>query len=491
MRNWLSMALGVLPLVACCVTADAAPRARQPSARATVPPGGWGMPVTGRLRNGVRFAILPRRGGEPGVGILMRNEGGFIAERRPGERGLAHLIEHVVFHSPTRGSPDDRDHFIRIGLQHTFPAPEVATTSWRESNYFLSTKTRSPADLEATVALLREAASDLTFRADAVDGERASVIAEMADKRQGNAIYADYIAAVAPGSPNDLLEAQNSDDVPTASVATIRELYHRLYQPQNMMLVIVGDVEPAAIRSLIERHFGHWAQTAPPSRPARYPQFRPERIGPVSVATRADGRRAALLAVVMPTPAPPASRDQQRRAQLMDLLLTRAVGDRLAALEPGNPPGKRGVFIENGEQGHRQIMVWDYFAEGQWQAAAQALRRTTCALATTGFTPGEWDAARRNLLADLAQRATDMPKATNVVIAKDLSHALADDRALIPPDELLHHARTLLPRIDVAAGNDWWRAQWRSGTAHLRVEAPELASVADPVALVGQAAPPC
>ncbi len=45
--------------------------------------------LRGRLDNGLTYAILPRRSNEPGVGLLMRNEGGFIAERRPGERGLA------------------------------------------------------------------------------------------------------------------------------------------------------------------------------------------------------------------------------------------------------------------------------------------------------------------------------------------------------------------------------------------------------------------
>lgn len=198
----------------------------------------WGKPLIGRLANGVRFAILPRQSQEPGVALLMRNEGGFIAERRPGERGLAHLIEHVVFHSPTVGFPDDPDHFTRVGLQLTLPAPHVATTSWRESNYFLSSKTVQTGDLDSILALLREAASDLTFRPDTVDGQRISVMQEMADKKLGNEIYASYIAAVAPGSPNDVIDAQNSDDVSTANIDTIRGLYRRLYRPENMMIVV-------------------------------------------------------------------------------------------------------------------------------------------------------------------------------------------------------------------------------------------------------------
>jgi predicted Zn-dependent peptidase len=76
----------------------------------------WRPVVQGRLENGLRYAILPRSGNEPGVGLFMRVTGGFLAERRPGERGLAHLIEHLVFHSPTRSAPDELRRFRQIGF---------------------------------------------------------------------------------------------------------------------------------------------------------------------------------------------------------------------------------------------------------------------------------------------------------------------------------------------------------------------------------------
>ncbi|KQN13309.1 hypothetical protein ASE79_20025 [Sphingomonas sp. Leaf28] len=214
----------------------------------------------------------------------MRNEGGFIAERRPGERGLAHLIEHVAFHSPTVAAPDDYDHLKRIGLPLTFehvafhsptvaapddydhlkriglpltlPAPNAGFTSWRETNYYLSTRSTAPSDIDVLLSLFRDAATGMTLRPDAIDTSRGEVMREMADKRLGNDIYASYIAAIAPGSPNDIINAQNSDDVPAASTDTIRSLYQRLYRPVNMTIVIVGNVKPDEIRTLIEKRFG-------------------------------------------------------------------------------------------------------------------------------------------------------------------------------------------------------------------------------------------
>ncbi len=453
-----------------------------------VPASDWRKPLIGRLANGVRFAILPRRGEEPGVALLMRNEGGFIVERRPGERGLAHLIEQIAFHSPTVAAPDDFDHLKRIGIPLTLPAPNAGFTSWRETNYYLSTKTTAPNDLDVLLTLFRDAATGMTLRADAVDASRGEVMREMADKKLRNDIYASYIAAIAPGSPNDVIDAQNSDDVPVASIDTIRSVYQRLYRPENMMIVIVGNVTPDAMKALIEKRFGDWKSAHPDARRAPFPVFDRGLIRPISFSALPQGRRTALMTVVMPAPALPSSRERQARDDLMDLLVTRAINLRLSALHANSPPGKIGMFIDNGEHGQRQIMLWDNFSEGRWEPAVAGLRKVTCDLTTAGFTAEEWDAAKRDLMADLSRRAADMPKVANVDLAKDLSHALADGRALILPDDLLREARSTLPRIDSRAANKWWRQQWGSAVEHLRVEAPELSKIPDPVLAIRAAA---
>ena len=438
------------------------------------PASDWRAPLIGRLANGVRYAILSRQGHEPGVALLMRNEGGFIAERRPGERGLAHLIEHVAFHSPTVTAPDDFDHLKRIGIPLTLPAPNAGSTSWRETNYYLSTKTTAPRDIDVLLTLFRDVATGMSLRVDAVDASRGEVLREMADKKLGNAIYASYIAAIAPGSPNDRIEAQNSDDVPIASIDTIRGLYQRLYRPENMMIVVVGNVRPAETKALIEQRFGDWEGERPISHPTAYPAFERNRIQPISFSALPQGRRSALVTVVLPTPAPPSSRGRQAQNDLMDLIVARATNQRLAALQPAAPPGKVGMFIENGEQGQRQIMLWDNFAEGSWEPAVAGLRRVTCDLTMSGFTADEWEAAKRGVMADLNHRMADMSKVANVNLAKELSHAVADGRYLIPPDELFRYAQSTLPRINARLGNTWWRHQWGAGVEHFRVEAPEL-----------------
>jgi hypothetical protein len=446
--------------------------------------GRWQPIGKGRLRNGVRYAILPRHNHEAGAGLLLRNDGGFIAERRPGERGLTHLIEHVALLSPTTGSPTDRYHFLNKGLSLSLPAPSAGTTSWSETNYFVSSKTTKPEDLDKLLGLFREVASDLTLRTDAVDEGRTQVVDEMARRKPGNDIYASYIAAVAPGSPTDVINGQNSDDVPTASVATIRALYHRLYRPENMMIVIVGDVSATKMRALITQRFGSWQDVGPAAVHAPVSTFKADRIAPISYASLKESRRGVFMTVVSPLPPVPRTRKRQAQAALMDMVMVRAVNNRLALAHPDSPPNAVGMWIEHGEQGHRLIMLWNNFTGDQWRSAVGELKQLTCNLRTGGFSEPEWSAAKQDVIHDLAASSDTMAEMANVELAKDLSHALAAGRDLIPPDEMLGYAKGWFPAIGTITANRWWNEQWVAGAEHIRVEASELAMVKDPVAAI-------
>jgi Insulinase (Peptidase family M16)/Peptidase M16 inactive domain len=440
--------------------------------------------VQGRLANGLRYAILPRKGNDPGVSLRLRVGGGFLAEQRPGERGLAHLLEHLIFHSPTRSAPNELRRFQQVGFPLTLPEPAGGTTSWRESDYFIVSRTNQPADLDTLLGLFREVFSELTLRADAVDGQRAEVMREMAEKRLGNDLYAEYIRAVAPGSPSDVIDAQNSDDVSIASIATIRDIYERLYRPENTTIVVVGDIDASAMQILIDRHFGDWRGTRSMPVDRVIPAFNRNRIAPISYSDHPYGRNTAMLTLTMELPLPWPSRVSQIEAMVMDMLVTKAVSNRLAVTRQDYPPGKFGMFIENGEQGHRTFIIWDDFVPGQWRPAAIGLSGMSCSLQTMGFSEKEWTAAKQQVVEELNLRANSMAAESNFALAVELSNAATNRRDLIPPNELLAHAQSWLPTLDVRHGNDWWRHQWLSGAQHLRVEAPELARLSDAVSAI-------
>lgn len=436
----------------------------------------------------MRYAILQRRSSDSGVALRLRVDGGFVAEQRPGERGLAHLIEHIIFHSPTRTAPDELRRFRAVGFPLTLPDPAGGTTTWRESDYFVVSRTIQIADLDALLGLFREVCSELTFRADAVDSQRAEVLREMAERRLGNDLYAGFIAAAAPGSPTDLIDAQNSDDVPTASVETIRQLYERLYRPEHVTLVIVGDVDASEMATLIERRFGDWRGVGQATARGAVPSFDRARVAPVSYSDHRYGRNTALLTLVMPQPPTPPSRTGQVEAALMDMMVIRVVNNRLAPSRRDYPPGRYGMWIETGEQGHRALIFWDDFVPGQWRPAVTNLTGTICELRQAGFSEAEWAEAKRQLLNELTGQADRMGALPNFPIAVELANAITSGRHLLLPDRLFEHAQSWLPSVSAQQGSDWWRDQWQAGTPHLRVEAAELGRLGNARAVIQRTA---
>ncbi len=170
----------------------------------------------------------------------------------------------------------------------------------------------------------------------------------------------------------------------------------------------------------------------------------------------------------------------------MDMLAMRAVNDQLLVSQAAGPPGKFGVFIENGEQGHhRLIMLWDDFRPGEGQVALAGLRRTACHLRTTGISQAELSKAKQDVLRELEGRAAGL---SNFELARQFSDELALERDPISPGELLLHARAWLPTISARTYNGWWRRQWSAGLEHIRVESPDLARLENPVAAIRSAA---
>ncbi|MEL7699439.1 MULTISPECIES: M16 family metallopeptidase [Citromicrobium] len=473
------MSLVALTASTCAFAQELARPGDEPSAieqeKPTSPEESWRPIMRGQLPNGLRYVILPRTSAEPGVAIRIRVKGGFLAEHRPGERGLAHLIEHLAFASSTRSAPDQIRRFRQVGFPLSLPSPAGGTTTWRESDYFVVSRTNQTADLDVLLGLYREVASELLFPAHIVDEQRETVMREMADKRLGNDIHAGLIAAIAPGSPTDLIDAQNSDDVPTASPDAVRALYQRLYRPENTTIVIVGDVDPDEIATLIDAQFGDWQGEGPAPEHAPVPTFYSGRIAPVSHSALRYAREGATFSLTMPYE-PLTSRASQAEADLLDLLMMRVINNRLATGREAYPAGSYGFFIENGANNFRFLVMWDDFVPGRWREAAANLVQTACDIGQTGFTEAEWAAAKQSLIAELEQRAGRANEAANFDLALQLANAATLDRDLLPPGEMLAVARSLLPGLDASEGRKWWLDQRAQGSRHLRVTSADLAS---------------
>lgn len=209
-----------------------------------------------KLDNGLTIAVY--RNAEPPKRVSMRllvtRGSAFETER---ERGIAHFIEHMAFNG-TKHFPAGEmvEYFQRLGM--AFGADTNAHTGFRETVYKLDMPEVSQKLVDDGLMLLRDYADSILFEQSAIDRERGVILAEK-DSRDNQ----DYRKAVKEighyfkGSiyPNRMPIGEK-DVIKNVNKADFQKFYRATYRPENIVLVIVGDVDAKEIASTAKKYFG-------------------------------------------------------------------------------------------------------------------------------------------------------------------------------------------------------------------------------------------
>jgi len=175
--------------------------------------------------------------------------------------GTAHAVEHMMF----RGSPGlSADQLA--GVTAGMGGDSNADTQQPLTQYFFTVPAK---DLD--VALHLEALRMRGLLRDKAlwDKERGAIEQEVAQDLSNPeyVFYMKLLAALFHGTPyaHDALGTRPSFDQTTD--AMLREFHHTWYAPNNAILIIVGDVDPAQALKQVEAHFGKIKMQKLPARP--------------------------------------------------------------------------------------------------------------------------------------------------------------------------------------------------------------------------------
>jgi predicted Zn-dependent peptidase len=237
--------------------------------------GGIDVPIEYyKLDNGLKV-VLSRDRSAPTVTIGIYYHIGFRIEPR-GRTGFAHLFEHLMF----QGSGNlGKMEFIRLiegngGVVN-------GSTRLDYTNYFqivpahtLETVLWAEADRMKTLAITRE---NLANQQDVVKNEvRDNVL---------NQPYGGFPWLTLPQVANEnWYNAHNFygdlADLDAATLADARAFFDTYYAPNNAVLVVAGDFDPAAARGWVAKYFA--------GIPARAQPVRPDLAEPVQTAEKCD-----------------------------------------------------------------------------------------------------------------------------------------------------------------------------------------------------------
>ncbi|MFC4291653.1 M16 family metallopeptidase [Sphingorhabdus arenilitoris] len=265
------------PLFAQSLT-DAAPAADAVSAKADTKPWlyeGSDIPVDeswtfGTLKNGLRYAVKNNDVPAKQMSIRVRIDAGSLHEKDD-EQGFAHLIEHLAFRGSTH-VPDGEAKRIWQRFGVTFGSDSNAQTTPTQTVYQLDLPNSDDARFEESMKILSGMIREPRISETALNAERAIVLAEQressgagqdaANKLREHLYQGQRLAKRAViGTTETLL---------SADATRLAAFHQRWYRPENTVVVIAGDGDPAVMASMIEKYYGDWPSEGIP---AKQPDF--------------------------------------------------------------------------------------------------------------------------------------------------------------------------------------------------------------------------
>ena len=218
--------------------------------------------VYGRLPNGFRYIIQPNRKPEGRVTMHLDVQAGSLMERDD-ELGIAHFLEHLAFNGSKHFSAGELIPFFqRNGM--AFGRDLNAHTSYQETVYKLNLSNTEQHNLDTALTFMRDIADGLRITQEEVDKERGVILSEKAardsiEHRAGSRLRGKMYAGTR--FTNEPIGEETI--IRTVSPATIENFYQAWYRPEQMILVVTGEVEPAAMEKQIAEIFRDLKARAP------------------------------------------------------------------------------------------------------------------------------------------------------------------------------------------------------------------------------------
>jgi zinc protease len=209
------------------------------------------------LPNGLEVILSPKRG-LPMVAVNLWYHVG-PANEEPGRTGFAHLFEHMMFQSSKHVPPDSH---IRL-LEAAGASDLNGTTDFDRTNYFQTVPSN-----QVELALWLESdrmgyllekvdQAALSNQQDVVRNERRQSIE---NEPYGLAEETMVQTLFPAGHPYYGNVIGSHEDIQAAKLDDVTRFFRQYYAPNNASLAIVGDFEPAQMKTLVQKYFGSLKQ---------------------------------------------------------------------------------------------------------------------------------------------------------------------------------------------------------------------------------------
>ena len=392
--------------------------------------------IFGRLENGFRYVVLPNAKPKNRVSLHLVVLAGSIDESDD-QRGIAHFLEHMLFNGSTHFPPGELvKYFQKIGMQ--FGPDANARTGFFDTVYDINLPASDRQSLQEALLVMQDYAEGALLLQSEIDRERGVILAEK--RLRDSADYRAYVASL----DFELMGTRFPERLPIGSAHVIasvnrpvlKAFYDTWYRPDNMVLVMVGDMDPALTRELIEKQFAGMVPRAPA-------QVRPStgKIDHQGLETfyhyeKELGSTTVTVQVMNNTSSPVDNAAYERRLveeQLANQIIQNRLNRKVSEADSPATDASvgSGVFLQ-------QIRYGVISADCQpanWRATLAQVEQELRQALQYGFTEAELARVKKDYLAQLEQAVAQANTRESTSLARELVYTVTNDYVFRSPEQ--------------------------------------------------------
>ena len=202
--------------------------------------------LVGKLANGLTYYIRQNKKPEQKVELRLVVNAGSVLEDED-QQGLAHLSEHMAFNGTKNFPKNELTNYLqKAGVR--FGADLNAHTSFDETVYDLPISSKDPSVLHNGYQIIRDWAGNLLLDSVEINQERGIILEE---KRMRLGAGMRMMTQYFPPLLNNSIYSKRlpigiEEVIKTAPRKAFADFYKDWYRPNNMAVIVVGDIDVAA-----------------------------------------------------------------------------------------------------------------------------------------------------------------------------------------------------------------------------------------------------
>jgi len=218
--------------------------------------------IHGKLSNGFEYYIKKNIKPENRVFLNLAVKAGSLQDPAD-KQGLAHYVEHMAFNG-TKNFPKNTviKHLETLGM--TFGSHTNAHTGYDQTIYKLVVPSDNQTNINDALLIIKDWSNGISFNYNEVLKEKNVIIEEWRGRQVGVNARAEQTRRKYLLNNSQFLHRHpmgSESSISNISKSDLLTFYRYWYQPQNMALMVVGDINPLQLEKLIQNKFSDLKNT--------------------------------------------------------------------------------------------------------------------------------------------------------------------------------------------------------------------------------------